>query len=187
MASSRVGMAAPSVSSAIVKMKSSASPLRSSYQVIDRTKSRKFSIVFGAASALSIIRRSVKRRTAVSLISRCQSRPLWIASGKVVGASKIARDISDRRHAEEQKDLLLGEMNHRVKNLFALAGGLVDLSARGAASVPALVSDLQGKFVALSRAHSLTLSGAESNPNQITTLHTLIAAVTRALSSRGDV
>jgi PAS domain S-box-containing protein len=104
--------------------------------------------------------------------------PIVDSSGKVVGASKIARDISDRRRAEEQKDLLLGEMNHRVKNLFALAGGLVNLSARGAASVPDLVSDLQGKFVALSRAHSLTLSAAETDSHQIATLHTLIAEVT---------
>ena len=107
------------------------------------------------------------------------------SSGKVVGASKIARDISDRRRAEEQKDLLLGEMDHRVKNLFALAGGLVNLSARGAASVPDLVSDIQGKFVALSRAHSLTLSAAETNSHQITTLHTLIAEVTEPYRMRG--
>lgn len=52
--------------------------------------------------------------------------PLVDSSGRVVGASKIARDISDRRRAEEQKELLLGGMNHRVKNLFAPAGGLVN-------------------------------------------------------------
>lgn len=111
--------------------------------------------------------------------------PIVDSSGKVVGASKIARDISDRRRAEEQKDLLLGEMNHRVKNLFALAGGLLNLSARDAASVPDLVSDLQGKFLALSRAHSLTLSGTEINPHQTTTLHTLIAEVTEPYHHEG--
>jgi two-component sensor histidine kinase len=55
---------------------------------------------------------------------------------------------------------------------------LLNLSARGAASVPDLVSDLQGKFLALSRAHSLRLSGTETNPQQIATLHALIAEVT---------
>ncbi|MGC2460225.1 MAG: PAS domain S-box protein [Steroidobacteraceae bacterium] len=129
---------------------------------------------------------TIRRRKDGSLVDISLSvSPILDSSGKVVGASKIARDISDRRRAEEQKNLLLGEMNHRVKNLFALAGGLVNLSARGAASVPDLVSDLQGKFVALSRAHSLTLSGTGTNPHQITTLHTLIAEVTEPYHHEG--
>lgn len=103
--------------------------------------------------------------------------PIADSSGRVVGASKIARDISDRRSAEEQKELLLGEMSHRVKNLFALAGGLVNLSARGATSIPDLVSELQGKFLALSRAHSLTVTVSQADATPIPTLHALIAAV----------
>src|SRR3546814_10311034 len=51
--------------------------------------------------------------------------PIVDSTLKIVGASKIARDITDRRRAEEQKDLLLREMDHRVKNLFALANGMV--------------------------------------------------------------
>ncbi|WP_128943236.1 sensor histidine kinase [Bradyrhizobium zhanjiangense] len=129
---------------------------------------------------------TIRRRKDGSLVDISLSvSPILDSSGKVVGASKIARDISDRRRAEEQKDLLLGEMNHRVKNLFALAGALVNLSARSAESVPDLVSDLQGKFLALSRAHSLTLSGAKTNPNQITPLHTLIAEVTEPYHHEG--
>jgi PAS domain S-box-containing protein len=104
--------------------------------------------------------------------------PIVDPSGKVIGASKIARDISDRRRAEAQKDLLLGEMNHRVKNLFALAGGLLNLSARGATSVQDLVSDLRGKFLALSRAHSLTVSAAKPDSDRIATLHALVNEVT---------
>ena len=122
---------------------------------------------------------TIRQRKDGSLVNISLSiSPIVDSSGKVVGASKIARDVSDRWRAEEQKDLLLGEMDHRVKNLFALAGGLVNLSARGAASVPDLVSDIQGKFVALSRAHSLTLSAAKTDSHKIATLHTLIAEVT---------
>lgn len=122
---------------------------------------------------------TVRQRKDGSLIDISLSvSPLVDADGKIVGASKIARDISDRRRAEAQKDLLLHEMNHRVKNLFALAGGLVNLSARGAVSVQDLVSDLQGKFLALARAHSLTLANAEADSHPIATLHALIAEVT---------
>jgi two-component system CheB/CheR fusion protein len=45
--------------------------------------------------------------------------PIKDASGRIVGASKIARDISERRRAQEQQDFLVGEMKHRVKNTLA--------------------------------------------------------------------
>ena len=102
--------------------------------------------------------------------------PIIDAHGQIVGASNVGRDISDRRRADEQKDLLLREMNHRIKNLFALAGGLINLSARDASSVSMLVTDVQSKFLALARAHSLTLS-TETDAHQIATLHALIAEV----------
>src|ERR1700676_1803165 len=39
--------------------------------------------------------------------------------GTIVGASKVARDITERKHAEELQRLLLDELNHRVKNTLA--------------------------------------------------------------------
>ncbi|NYF33507.1 PAS domain S-box protein [Sphingopyxis sp. JAI108] len=105
--------------------------------------------------------------------------PIIDATGMIVGASKIARDITDRRRAEEQKDLLLREMDHRIKNLFALANGMVTLSGREAASVSDLVSDLQDRFGALARAHSLTMpNGSNRESEQVATLHALIYKVT---------
>jgi PAS domain S-box-containing protein len=60
--------------------------------------------------------------------------PIRNWNGLVVGASKIARDITDRRRAQERQDLLLWEMDHRIKNLFALAMSVVTLSARSPTS-----------------------------------------------------
>jgi two-component system CheB/CheR fusion protein len=42
--------------------------------------------------------------------------PVKNAKGQVVGASKIARDITEKRRAEEARELLLHEIKHRVKN-----------------------------------------------------------------------
>ena len=42
--------------------------------------------------------------------------PIHNFQGRVVGASKIARDFTERRKMQEQQDLLLREMNHRIKN-----------------------------------------------------------------------
>jgi two-component system, chemotaxis family, CheB/CheR fusion protein len=45
--------------------------------------------------------------------------PLKDADGRVVGASKIARDITERKRAQEQQKLLVKEMKHRIKNSLA--------------------------------------------------------------------
>ena len=40
-------------------------------------------------------------------------------SGRIVGASKVARDITERKQAEKLQRLLIEELNHRVKNTLA--------------------------------------------------------------------
>ncbi len=42
--------------------------------------------------------------------------PLSNANGKIIGASKIARDMTERRRADEHRKILVRELNHRVKN-----------------------------------------------------------------------
>ncbi len=81
--------------------------------------------------------------------------PNYDLHGKVVGASKIARDISAQRRAAEQQRLLLSEMKHRVRNSFAIASGLLRLSADQASTVDEIVSLMRGRFLALAAAHSL--------------------------------
>ncbi len=83
--------------------------------------------------------------------------PIKDAMGRVVGAAKIARDITERRRTEEQRQLLLREMNHRVKNLFSLAGGIVTLSARSAETPTDLAAAVRERLTALAHAHDLTL------------------------------
>jgi PAS domain S-box-containing protein len=54
--------------------------------------------------------------------------PVRDSTGRVIGASKIARDITDRRRAIEQQNLMLGEMQHRIRNLAAVIDGLARMS-----------------------------------------------------------
>jgi PAS domain S-box-containing protein len=105
--------------------------------------------------------------------------PLRDNSGKIVGASKIARDISDQVRLREHQALVLHEMSHRIKNVLAVAGGLVGLSARSAQSPKAMAKAVQERLGAYSRAHELTRSstGYKEGEGQ-TTLHTLIHAIT---------
>jgi PAS domain S-box-containing protein len=83
--------------------------------------------------------------------------PIKDSNGRIIGASKIARDITERRRNQEQQNLLLKEMNHRIKNLFTLAGAVVTLSARTAKTSKELAEAVQDRLAALALAHDLTL------------------------------
>jgi PAS domain S-box-containing protein len=112
--------------------------------------------------------------------------PIRNSQGEVVGASKIARDISERRRAEEQQHLLLRELDHRVRNLFTLTGGLVALSARSAKTPEDLSSAVRGRLAALAKAHALTLPKPTEDGNRTepsTTLQMANIASTIAVSS----
>jgi two-component sensor histidine kinase len=64
-------------------------------------------------------------------------------------------DITERRAAEDSRQLLVRELNHRVKNLFAVASSLVSLTARSATTPKEMAASLRGRLDALSRAHEL--------------------------------
>jgi PAS domain S-box-containing protein len=124
---------------------------------------------------------TIRRRKDGSLVEISLTiSPIRNAQGRIVGASKVARDITERRQAQEQQQLLLREMDHRAKNLFTIASSVVALSARSAGTAGELASAVQGRLSALARAHALTLSttsGADRAADPSTTLHALIGAI----------
>jgi PAS domain S-box-containing protein len=67
--------------------------------------------------------------------------PVWDETGKIVAASAIARDITDQKKAEdlirkqlEEKDVLVQEVHHRVKNNLQVLSSLMELSSRNVGS-----------------------------------------------------
>ena len=104
-------------------------------------------------------RETVLRRKDGSLVDvSLTASPIWDRNGKIIGSSKIASDITERKRAQERQQLLLGEMDHRIKNLFSLAISVVRLSGRSASSVDELIRSASERLSALARAHTLTLS-----------------------------
>jgi len=124
---------------------------------------------------------TVRRRKDGSLVDISLTvSPIKNRQGRIVGASKIARDISERKRGEKQRELLLKEMHHRIKNLFAVSSSVVSLSARSARTPKELASAVNERLAALARAHTLTLSKRPDDTGEYErppTLHALIRTI----------
>jgi PAS domain S-box-containing protein len=81
--------------------------------------------------------------------------PLHDKRGNVVGASKVARDITQRKNTEQLQRLLFEELNHRVKNTLATVQAIASQSLVHAKSPKKFVSGFSGRIHALARAHTL--------------------------------
>ena len=106
--------------------------------------------------------------------------PVRDLNGKIVGASKIARDISERKAAQDRQNLLLREMRHRVNNLFLVTNSLVALSARSAKTPSEMAKAVQGRLSALSRAHELARPGlidAKEKLHPRVSFHSLVGVI----------
>jgi PAS domain S-box-containing protein len=70
----------------------------------------------------------------------------------------ISRDITELHRAEEDRQLLVEELDHRLKNLFGIAAGMVSMTARHARTPAEMAAALSGRLMAMSRAHDLIRS-----------------------------
>jgi len=64
-------------------------------------------------------------------------------------------DITERKHAEEVRSLLIGELNHRIKNTLANVQAIARQSLRQSDSLTAFETSFGGRLQALARAHSI--------------------------------
>lgn len=91
--------------------------------------------------------------------------PMRDTQGRVIGASKVARDVSERKRAEEVQRLLLDELNHRIKNTLATVQAIATQTLRRAKDPSEFVGNFNGRIQALARAHALltgsSFQGAE--------------------------
>ena len=98
--------------------------------------------------------------------------PVRDSNGKIVGASKIARDFTERnrieaerRKIEAQNSILAREAEHRTKNILATVQATVQLTR--AENIADFKNAIDGRILALSNVHNLFVesrwSGAELN------------------------
>jgi PAS domain S-box-containing protein len=79
--------------------------------------------------------------------------PVKDAKGKIIGASKIARDITERKRNEAQIAILAREAEHRAKNVLATVQATVHLSQSD--TTDGLKQAIEGRIQALANVHRL--------------------------------
>jgi PAS domain S-box-containing protein len=85
------------------------------------------------------------------------------ADGEVEGGVLIVRDITDRVRADEERKLLLNELNHRVKNTLSVVQSIARQTF-GSARADARVDGFEARLAALSAAHNLLVERTWADP-----------------------
>jgi PAS domain S-box-containing protein len=123
----------------------------------------------GRAKLLEMVQNAIRNRRSWEVelpVTRPNDhRRLWIAArgkvvlseqGDVVGMIGLISDISERKEREEIERLLIGEVDHRAKNVLTVVQALARLTPFQ--SREQYLSDLLGRIGALGRVHSLLSS-----------------------------
>ncbi|MCD6033355.1 MAG: histidine kinase [Thermomicrobiales bacterium] len=95
-------------------------------------------------------------------------------------------DVTERKLAEEAREMIANEMAHRVKNLFAIASALTGISARSTATTAEMYRDLTQRLAALSRAHDL-VRPVLSQPKEAAVLGELLAVLLGPYDDEGAI
>ena len=71
------------------------------------------------------------------------------------GIAVVFRDITDRRNAEAQRDLLVGELEHRIKNTLTMVQSIADQTFRNSGLDPSIQQVFSARLVSLGNAHAV--------------------------------
>ncbi|MQW89072.1 chemotaxis protein CheB [Sinorhizobium saheli] len=100
------------------------------------------------------------------------------------------RDITDQKRWERRRQLLLGELSHRVKNTLAVVQSLARQTMRTTASPEDFVERFDGRLAALANAHNLLVesewAGAELGALALGQLQAYAGGDRRRLRIKGE-
>ncbi|MFK4874298.1 chemotaxis protein CheB [Novosphingobium sp. ZW T3_23] len=93
-------------------------------------------------------------------------------------------DVTPELSLAENRAMMLREMNHRVKNLFAIVSGLLAVAARTHDDVKTYCEDVRDRISALGRAHSLA---SPSGEQQAVRLRDLVDTTLEAYAGQAGI
>lgn len=82
-----------------------------------------------------------------------RAHPVRNEQGKIIRWMGTCTDIQSQKAASEQLELVSNELSHRIKNIFAVIGGLLAMTVRQHPEAQAFADELRDRISALSTAH----------------------------------
>lgn len=86
------------------------------------------------------------------------------------------RDISERRDAAERQQRLIGELNHRVKNMLSVVLAIAHQTARNSADLASFQEAFTGRLETLAEGHDLLVASKWTDVDVATLAERLIGA-----------
>jgi PAS domain S-box-containing protein len=78
-----------------------------------------------------------------------------LENGHVIRVLATSRDVTGERLAESHRQLLVNELNHRVKNTLATVQSIANQSLRNAGVEPTVRDALEGRLMAIAATHNV--------------------------------
>lgn len=97
------------------------------------------------------------------------------ANGRIARWFGTSTDIHESKLVATEREIIAHELNHRIKNLFAVVGALINLSARSASDIKSYSANLHGRIAALGKAHDFVRPASGLLPRQ--SLHSLVQSL----------
>ena len=120
-----------------------------------------------AKGVVDAMARAIQERTGVAMQARYRAaqggyrvlvtdaQPRFSPAGEFLGMIGVNVDVTEREEAESLRQLLVAELNHRVKNTLAVVQGIAQQTFKGAAAPPELQAAFLGRLNALALAHGM--------------------------------
>jgi two-component system CheB/CheR fusion protein len=81
--------------------------------------------------------------------------PVRDAEGRIIAASTVGRDVSDRVRAEQQRTMLMKELDHRTKNTLATVLAIASQTAANATTIEEFLEAYRDRLLALANTQNL--------------------------------
>ena len=115
---------------------------------------------------------------------------LGLGLGLLIHTSRVEAEAANAKAlaaARDRADLLAHELNHRVKNLFAVTLAIVKLSARDVPEAKAVIERISGRIHALARAHQVTQGHSDNGRASLEELVRVAVAPYTSATAHCDV
>jgi len=143
----------------------------------------------GAARPVDSVATSLMRPDGTRSTVMVTATPLLGEDGEARGAISAIVDISELKHAEAHHQILLHELQHRVKNIIATVSALAGRTLRPDLSLAEFVHAFQGRLRGMARTHELlsrsNWAGAPLGDLVESTLRSLVSLEPGGFSAKG--